>query len=435
MMEVDEFASCIRSTVNQLQNVKVSGEIGRVTKSSSGHVYFDVSGFQSRINCVVWASNAKTSDIVSGMAELTVQKVDFYAPFGKCQAIVTHVKSLDESAQRAEEHARLIQTLTTEGILHRTKKTIPDFLTHICIITSDESAAYHDMVHSLNQRWPGLRTTIVHSSVQGASALLELPRAFSLAASVSPDVIVCGRGGGSDADLDAFNQESVVRCFVHPTIPIVSAIGHESDNCICDLVADVRAKTPTAAIEVCLPISYEDRICHLRLLKEEASLLMGQKLDQLEKQCSSWKQQLKVRIDDMFEKQHQVIRHVKDTSRVCMDHLFKKHTKSLSYAHTQLEQLMTACLGRQKQSMQFRFKTLEHILTSFFTAQKHKIEMMKSQLHSYSCFHTLQKGYCVLLDTKRRKIQSVSELVPGETMCVVMHDGKINVTVNDIETR
>ena len=251
MINVDELSDMIKNSLSKIQNVKVCGEIGKIVKSSKQHLYFELKSTNAIVSCVAWASSAL--QIESGQAEVVVRKMDFYPPYGKIQAVVSNVEQLkDETARIAAQRADLINRLHSEGIINREKNTIPDIIGHLVIITSHNSAAHYDMKQGVDARWPGLNTTVIHTSVQGPDSLLEIPLAFRKAISLNPDVIICGRGGGSETDLEAFNDEQVIRSFIHEKIPIISAIGHESDHSISDLVADVRAKTPTAAIEIAI---------------------------------------------------------------------------------------------------------------------------------------------------------------------------------------
>jgi exodeoxyribonuclease VII large subunit len=142
--------------------------------------------------------------------------------------------------------------------------------THLCIITSVGSAAFEDVMHGVRERWPGLRVTAIDSLVQGPRAAALLAAALQRAASLNPapDVIVVARGGGAAGDLDAFSDEQLVRALVVPGIPVISAIGHETDRCISDEVADARAKTPTAAVELALPASLAERQRELANLRQ-----------------------------------------------------------------------------------------------------------------------------------------------------------------------
>lgn len=256
MWTVDDLAVKIREKVGELRNFDVTGVVGRVTRASSGHAYFEMVGATgARVACVAWSSSG--IDAYEGEARVRVRLIDFYPPQGRCQAIVCGFESTGEGAPTPCE--RLMDSLRREGVLDRPRRPLPDVVSHLCIVTSSGSAAYVDMIEGVRVRWPGLRTTVVHTLVQGRHAPNAIADALRRANALAPDVIVCGRGGGSAADLEAFDAEPVARALLALDSPAVSAVGHECDHSIADAVADFRAKTPTAAIELVLHTTKADR--------------------------------------------------------------------------------------------------------------------------------------------------------------------------------
>lgn len=256
MWTVDDFAVKIRQKVGELRDVDVLGVVGRVTRASSGHAYFELVGAKgARLGCVAWSSSGL--DVYEGEARVRIRTVDFYPPQGRCQAVVCGFESTGVDAPSPS--ARLLDVLRREGALDRPRRSPPDLIAHLCIVTSSGSAAHADMLEGVRTRWPGLRTTVIHTLVQGEHAPKAIAHALGRANALTPDVIVCGRGGGSAGDLEAFDTEPVARALLALDVPVVSAVGHESDHSIADAVADVRAKTPTAAIELLLHTTKRER--------------------------------------------------------------------------------------------------------------------------------------------------------------------------------
>ena len=267
MWTVDDFAVKIREKVGELRNVDVLGVVGRVTRASSGHAYFEMVGVKgARVGCVAWSSSGL--DVHEGEARVRIRLVDFYPPQGRCQAIVCGFESTGVGAPTPAE--RLTDALRREGALDRPRRPLPDLIAHLCIVTSSGSAAHADMLEGVRVRWPGLKTTIIHTVVQGEQAPNSIADALRRANALNPDVIVCGRGGGSVGDLEAFDAEPVARALLALDVPVVTAVGHECDHSIADAVADVRAKTPTAAIELVLHTTKAERTETLAALRLHA---------------------------------------------------------------------------------------------------------------------------------------------------------------------
>lgn len=410
-MNVDQLAFMIKSKVNEIKNVTVQGEIGKITVASSGHVYFDLMSKKARVSCVCWSSsNLKAS---KGGANVSIQSVDYYPPFGKCQAIVNNIECLDDNSDIADKHAHIISTLTKDGTIHRPRLTIPEIINHLCIITSDGSAAYHDMIEGINSRWPGLKTTIIHSSVQGQQAISSLELAFKKAHEIKPDVIICGRGGGSECDLDVFNDERVVKCFISTTIPIVSAVGHESDHCICDLVSDVRAKTPTASIETCISTSYADRKSKLETIQLDCVFQVQKKLQDLHKNCIKTSENL----------------------HIVVQNALNSHVNRLQ----NMEKSATSIVQNNIQKMEDKVSNLsiklDHVYKQKLNEFEHQIKMLRSKLNAHSIAQNLQNGYCVLLDANDTIVKNTDFINENDNMCVVLDDGKIDVCVKNVRKR
>ena len=255
-MRVSELLECARARLDT-ECWEVQGEItGLRAPSASGHSYFSLVDDGGCLQCVVYRRHADAlASCCNGTAVTARGRLTVYSAQGRMQFAVTAVQV--EGAERSQQKAReeLLDALRREGLLSRPPRPIPTVITHMCVITGANSAAAADMRKGIQARWPSLRTTFVYSLVQGALAPEQLGRAFRMAQALDPppDVIVCGRGGGSDFDLAAFDDELVVRAFAACRIPTVSAVGHETDHPITDLVSDKRAKTPTEAIERIVP--------------------------------------------------------------------------------------------------------------------------------------------------------------------------------------
>ena len=261
-LSVSELSESIKGLIeNNFEYVRVRGEIGRVSKPASGHIYFDLKDSDSVISGIIWKGNALKLDIrpEEGLEVICTGKVTTYKGQSKYQIIVDKVEPAGIGALMALLEKRK-KILEAEGLFSdRYKKAIPYLPKTIGVITSPSGAVIRDIIHRLEERFP-LHVIVWPVRVQGETCPEEVVDAiegFHLVdqSNISrPDVIIIARGGGSLEDLWGFNDESVARAVFNSKIPIISAIGHETDNTLIDLVSDLRAPTPTAAAEKAVPV-------------------------------------------------------------------------------------------------------------------------------------------------------------------------------------
>jgi exodeoxyribonuclease VII large subunit len=238
----------------------VLGELGNLSRPTSGHVYFTLKDASSELRCVMWRSTAGRLKFAPepGMAVIATGSIEVYAQRGTYQLIV---RKLELRGVGALEVAfrQLCARLEREGLFDaRRKKPLPHIPERVALVTSPSGAALRDMLHTLARRCPAIEVLVYPVRVQGAGAAEEIAAAIRTlnqhaAALGGIDVLITGRGGGSLEDLWAFNEEVVARAIAASRIPVVSAVGHEVDVTISDLVADLRAPTPTAAAELIAP--------------------------------------------------------------------------------------------------------------------------------------------------------------------------------------
>ena len=229
----------------------ISGEVSNLSKPVSGHVYFTIKDRDAQIRCAYFAGQARLNPATfrTGDRIEVCGHPDVYAKSGDLQIKVTQWRHAGAGALY-EAYLRLKQQLSTEGLFDLSvKKPLPRFVKHVVVVTSAQAAAFQDVIRTVRRRMPWVELTLSPAFVQGAMAPRSLIEALKRADRAQPDVVLLVRGGGSFEDLMAFNDEKLVRTLRTLNVPVIAGIGHESDETLASLAADVCASTPTAAAE------------------------------------------------------------------------------------------------------------------------------------------------------------------------------------------
>lgn len=240
---------------SQIRSIAVRGEISNFTHHyKSGHIYFTLREGDASIKAVMFRGFAEKLDFEpeDGMNIIASGSVQLYERDGTCQLYVSEIRVEDEKGAGLISLERLKEKLEKEGLFAQ-KRPLPPIPESVCVVTSDTGAALQDILNVLSRRFPLVKVTLVPVLVQGAQAPESIARGLETAQRSSCDLIIFGRGGGSAEDLSAFNSERVARAVYASRIPTISAVGHEIDFTIADLVADKRAPTPSAAAELAVP--------------------------------------------------------------------------------------------------------------------------------------------------------------------------------------
>ncbi len=243
----------------------VSGEISNFTRAASGHCYFNLKDAKAQARCVFFRHKAQYADFAlkDGLAVEVRATASIYEARGEFQLNVESIRQAG-AGELFERFLRLKARLEAAGwFSDERKRPLPEYPRAVGVVTSPRAAALRDILTTLKRRWPGLRVILYPCAVQGASAAAEIAAAIRTAnLRHEVDVLIVGRGGGSIEDLWAFNEEEVARAVFESALPVISAVGHETDFTICDFVADARAATPTAAAAAASP----DRVAMLHRL-------------------------------------------------------------------------------------------------------------------------------------------------------------------------
>ncbi len=309
--------------------VWVSGEISNCKQASSGHVYFTLKDEGAQLSAIIWRGAAQRLrfQLKDGLKVLAAGPIQLYETRGQYQLIA---EQLEPQGVGALELAfrQLYQKLEAEGLFDPDRKRAwPVFPRRIALVTSPTGAAVRDMLQVITRRWPRANIIVVPVPVQGADAAPQIAAALRQVHLIPDvDVVICGRGGGSLEDLWAFNEEVVARAIFDCQVPVISAVGHEIDLTIADLVADKRALTPSEAAELAVPLESD-----VRLLLEQARRRLTSALQYRAQQARFQVEKLAARpcfsrpldrirqweaeVDDLEERMHRAIRRRLETTR------------------------------------------------------------------------------------------------------------------------
>ncbi len=257
VLSVGEVNALARETIEQrFDRVRVMGEISNFNRHRSGHLYFTLKDADAQLRVVCFRGSARTLRFSpeDGLRVVASGRLTIYEPWGQFQLVAESIEPAGEGELEAA-FRRLLEKLRAEGLFDEARKRpLPPFPMCVGVVTSPTGAAVRDIVSTLRRRWPVADVLLAPARVQGDGAAEEIRAALERLARVrGVDVIIVGRGGGSREDLWAFNDEALARAIAACPVPVVSAVGHETDFTVADFAADVRAPTPTGAAEIVAP--------------------------------------------------------------------------------------------------------------------------------------------------------------------------------------
>lgn len=392
---VSQLTQDIRDTLEgDFAEVTVCGEVSGFTAPRSGHWYLTLKDDAAQIAAVVWKSSVgRVKFAVEDGTQVVVRgRLTVYPPRGSYQLVIEHMQPVGEGSWRAK-FRRLHEKLAAEGLFDpRRKRPLPLLPRRVVVITSPTGAAVRDFLQVAQRRWRGSQITILPTKVQGAGAGVQLAAAVDLANRLRPaaDVIVVTRGGGSIEDLWEFNDERLVRAIAASRIPVVSGVGHEIDVTLCDLVADLRALTPSEAAERVFP---DQQSLQENLLELQARLVRG-----LRRRGSDAKQQI--------------------------DRL----------AHSRALRRPLDFLLQHAQRLDDRAARLLWLSENDLKRRRSQLQGVAGQLEALSPLGVLSRGYSVTLTESGQTIQDAADVSIGTKVSTRLHRGRLLSTVTAVTT-
>ncbi|MBO1004301.1 exodeoxyribonuclease VII large subunit [Pseudogracilibacillus auburnensis] len=419
-----------------LQEVWLKGEISNFTHHSRGHMYLTIKDNQTRIQAVMFAGNNRRLKFrpENGMNVLIKGEISVFESYGQYQLYIREMQP-DGIGALYLAYEQLKERLSKDGYFDdKHKRQIPKFPSHIAVITSPTGAAVRDIITTIKRRFPVVQLTIIPVFVQGEEAAKSIQHAIIHANQMKGfDTIIVGRGGGSIEDLWSFNDEGVAKAIFHSKIPVISAIGHETDVTISDFVADLRAPTPTGAAELAVP-SLEDLREHMNHLK--ARLL---KLTQLTTMKKAESLQA-IRQSYAFH----LPKHLINEKEQYIDRLTEKLVTSYhslqKTKRTTLEQIEQRLIFEQPQKKWQEAKqrvdnAKEALTKSSITKvqqKQHDIQSFIDKLTLLNPLHIMKRGFALPYTEKGTLIKTTEQLKINDQLRVRLLDGSFYCKVEKI---
>lgn len=484
VLTVSQLTNAIKGSLEKaFPHVWLQGEISNFKHQTSGHLYFSLKDPSAQISAVMFRQQAAALRIIpkDGAQVIIRGELNVYPPSGKYQIVVREMRhvGLGELLVKFEElKAKLLQ----RGWFNAEhKKPLPKFPKRIGVVTSPTGAAIQDILNVLTRRFTGFQLLLNPVKVQGEGSALEIAQAirqfndFQLA-----DVIIVGRGGGSIEDLWAFNEEVVAEAIYNSRIPIISAVGHETDVCLSDFVADVRAPTPSAAAAMVIA-EKEQQIHHLEQLRRRAAQAITHLLRRDRQQLTAlakhpllsapnallgfWMQRhddLKQQVDLAMQRSSARARHhlkslqrqlyaLRPTARIGQ---FRQRLEQwaariktawrtkidtrqhkLANAKGQLTLVWQAQqeIRRRSFSAPMLYKRLDQSISRTLALRKERTQKLAANLYSIDPKALLRKGYAILFREKKDSvITSISNVAPNDLLRIMLNDGEVLSTVKEI---
>lgn len=392
--EANRYIKTLMENDALLSNICVRGEISNLKYHSSGHLYFTLKDEEAELSAVMFRSAAANMKftVQNGMKVRAFGRVSMYEKSGKCQIYVFAMTD-DGIGNLQREYEMLRKKLSDEGLFDKERKRqLPRIPDCIGIITSPTGAAIRDIINVTGRRWPNAKLLIYPSLVQGADAPESLCRGVQLLNAYGDcDVIIIGRGGGSIEDLWAFNNEALVRAVAASKVPIISAVGHETDFTLCDFAADCRAPTPSAAAELAVPD------------KNEYRQRTDEGLSRIDSAMNSY----------MAERRNRLSAQIK-ALELCSP---------------------VTRLSNEKKLLSHKKEILDRTVAEIYRKNRDKLSGLAGRLAAVNPLAVLSRGYSITVGDNGKVISSVTEIKPGNVIGVTFADGTAKAKVIDVDNK
>lgn len=420
-----------------LQEVWIKGELSNFKWHSRGHMYFTLKDENTRIQGVMFAGDNRYIKFKpeDGMKVLIRGEITVYEAYGQYQIYAKEMQP-DGIGNLFLAFEELKKRLELEGLFAgEKKKRIPKFPEHIGVITSPTGAAIRDILTTLKRRYPIARVTILPVLVQGEQAAASISKAIKQANVIGGfNCLIVGRGGGSIEDLWPFNEEIVARAIFESVIPIISAVGHETDFTIADFVADLRAPTPTGAAELAVP-HIEELLERLAITKVRIIRAMNESLAARKKNLQHLQKSYAFRYPRQLvnQKEQELDRLLEKLTKEMVRKLSIKKDKFIQMKARLRKSHPAAQASRENERLERLIRGLERAAMKRMNEKRLQLSNTVTTLNALNPLKVMERGYSLVYNDKQKLIKSIDQVGPGETIKVRLTDGSLDCQVWGIE--
>lgn len=424
---------------NHLKGILLRGEISNFKHHSRGHMYLTIKDDTSRIQSVMFKGNNRYLKFVpeNGMNVLIEGDISVFEAFGQYQL---YIKKMEPDGIGALYVAfeQLKKKLQSLGLFHdEQKKQIPEYPKHIGIITSSTGAAVRDIITTINRRYPLVQTTVLPAIVQGEDAKHSVSETIKHANTLNLfDLLIVGRGGGSIEDLWAFNEEVVAYAIHHSDIPIISAVGHETDTTISDFVADKRAPTPTGAAEISVPSTQELKKRLLTMERNMSQILKTKRqnaADMLKRYEASYAFRYPKQL--MSQKEQELDTHKERLEKATHSDL-RQNKKQYAQIHERLlAQHPVAEINRLKKELERLARLNNTFIDNIISEKSRQLRSLLDKLTLLNPLEIMKRGYAIPFQEDQTIIHSIAQVSKDDTIDVQLSDGALDCHVVQLKEK
>ncbi|MDA8515040.1 exodeoxyribonuclease VII large subunit [Citrobacter sp. Igbk 16] len=420
----------------EMGHVWISGEISNFTQPSSGHWYFTLKDDTAQVRCAMFRNSNRrvTFRPQHGQQVLVRANITLYEPRGDYQIIVESMQPAGEGLLQ-QKYEQLKAKLQAEGLFDQQyKQPLPSPAHCVGVITSKTGAALHDILHVLKRRDPSLPVIIYPTAVQGDDAPAQIVRAIELAnARGECDVLIVGRGGGSLEDLWSFNDERVARAIFASHIPVVSAVGHETDVTIADFVGDLRAPTPSAAAEI-VSRNQQELLRQVQSVQQRLGMAMDYYLANRTRRFTQIHHRLQQQHPQLrLARQQTVLERLRQRMNVALENKIKQANQRQQRVRQRLNQQNpeSRIYRAQTRIQQLEYRLAENIRARL-SEQRERFGNVVTHLEAVSPLSTLARGYSVTTATDGNVLKQTKQVKAGDVLTTRLSDGWVESEVKGV---
>lgn len=418
-----------------LSDVYLRGEISNFNHHQRGHMYMTIKDENSRVQAVMFAGSNRFLKFTpeNGMKILLRGNISVFEPYGQYQFYIKQMEP-DGVGSLHLAFEQLKEKLSKQGYFDQTiKKPIPKYPKHIGIVTSSTGAAVRDIITTIKRRYPIVKLTVIPVQVQGEGSAQSIKEGIEQANEHPIDLLIVGRGGGSIEDLWAFNEEIVAKAIYYSEIPIISAVGHETDVTISDFVSDLRAPTPTGAAELAVPSKLElnDRLLTFRRLLSRNLLLNKNRYeDHLKRLKRSLSLQTPKRLieqkeqqfDYQFDRLNNVIQSIINENKYKYDHL------KLRFNHLKLDEQIELKIDKLNNLKERKHQLMKQI----YERKVNDLMQNINKLTLVNPLNIMNRGYTITMSTDDKIVKTSENINEKDEIKVKFADGIATCVVKDV---